>query len=62
MQTECIPDLFGFVPVEGRNVLAAFDGGSLTSDAGAMLLGATDRIIRLIEQFTGCFADHVRPN
>ena len=27
MLTECIPDLFGFAPVEGRNVVAAFDGG-----------------------------------
>ena len=43
MQPECIPDLFGFVPVEGRRVVAAFDGGSITSDAGALLLGATDR-------------------
>ena len=31
MQTECSVDLFGFVPVEGRKVVAAFDGGALTS-------------------------------
>ncbi len=35
MQTDCISDLFEFVPVEGRPVVAAFDGGSITSDAGA---------------------------
>jgi hypothetical protein len=34
--------LFGFAPVEGRRVEASFDGGSITSDAGALLLGATD--------------------
>ena len=35
MQTDCIPDLFGFGVVEGRPVVAAFDGGgSITSDAG----------------------------
>lgn len=34
MQTECIPDLFGFVAVERRAVIAAFDGGGMTSDAG----------------------------
>jgi hypothetical protein len=45
MQTDCIPDLFEFVPVEGRPVVAAFDGGSITSDAGALQLGATDRAI-----------------
>jgi hypothetical protein len=58
MQTECSADLFGFVPVEGRAVVAAFDGGAMTSEAGAMLLGATDRQIRVIERFAGCFTDH----
>jgi hypothetical protein len=58
MQTECSADLFGFTPVEGRNVVAAFDGGQMTSDAGAMLLGATDKQIRLIERFAGCFTDY----
>jgi len=57
MQTECSADLFGFAPVEGRKVVAAFDGGSMTSEGGAMLLGATDRQIRLIERFAGCFID-----
>ena len=39
-------------------VVAGFDGGKLTSDAGAMLLGATDRAIGLIARFAGCFKDH----
>jgi hypothetical protein len=38
MPTECTPDFFGFPSVEGRDVIAAFDGGSITSDAGALLL------------------------
>src|SRR5947199_10801083 len=58
MQTECSADLFGFARVEGRAVVAGFDGGRMTSDAGAMLLGATDRAIGLIERFAGCFRDH----
>lgn len=58
MQTECTPDLFGFAPVEGRRVEAAFDGGLLTSDAGALLLGATDRVLGLIDRFSGCFVDN----
>jgi hypothetical protein len=58
MQTECSADLFGFAPVEGRKVVAGFDGGTMTSEAGAMLLGATDRQIRMIERFAGCFTDH----
>ena len=43
MQTECSRDSFGFTAVEGREVVAAFNGGAITSDAGALLLGATDR-------------------
>jgi len=37
--------------------VAAFDGGSITSDAGAMLLGARDRAIGLIDRFAACFRD-----
>lgn len=57
MPTECISDLFGFSSVEGRRVVAAFDGGAVTSDAGALLLGATDRAIGLVERFAVCFDD-----
>src|SRR3954471_14134380 len=55
MPTQCSADLFGFAPVEGRRVEAAFDGGAVTSDAGALLLGATDRVIDLVGRFTACF-------
>lgn len=61
MLTECSADLFGFAPVEGRAVVAAFDGGAITSDAGALLLGATDRVIGLMARFAGCFHDERRP-
>jgi hypothetical protein len=46
--TECSATLFEFAAVEGRQVVAAFGGGAITSDAGALLLGETDRAIRLI--------------
>jgi hypothetical protein len=39
MPTECSAQSFDFGAVEGRYVEAAFDGGLLTSDAGALLLG-----------------------
>ena len=60
MPTECSRDLFGFAPVEGREVVAAFDGGAITSDAGALLLGATDRAIGMMERFATCFHDERR--
>jgi hypothetical protein len=57
MPTECNSVLFDFPPVEGRHVVAAFDGGKITSDAGALLLGGTDRVIRLTDRFASCFID-----
>ncbi|PSO09529.1 IS1380 family transposase, partial [Sphingobium sp. AEW4] len=48
MPTECSAKSFEFARVESRSVVAAFDGGSVTSDAGSLLLGATDRAIRLV--------------
>src|SRR2546430_17080554 len=61
MPTECSPELFEFAPVEGRNVVAGFDGGAITSDAGALLLGATDRAIGLVDRFAECFIDRRDP-
>ena len=61
MRTQCSRDLFGYEVVEGRQVVAAFDGGKVTSDAGALLLGATDRAIGLTARFAACFLDHRAP-
>ena len=57
MPTECSATLFEFAPVDGRQVVTAFDGGVITSDAGALLLGATDRAIQLTARFAACFTD-----
>jgi hypothetical protein len=57
MPTQCSRDLFGYEVVEGRQVVAAFDGGEVTSDAGALLLGATDRAVGLVTRFAACFDD-----
>lgn len=60
MPTECNADLFGFAPVGSRRVEASFDGGSISSNAGGLLLGATDRAIRLVDRFAACFQDSRR--
>src|ERR1044072_2178318 len=57
MPTECSAERFDFGIVEGRCVEAAFDAGLVTSDAGALLLGATDRAIDLVRRFASCFHD-----
>src|ERR687893_2284486 len=61
MPTECSPALFDFASVEGRRVVASFDGGAITSHAGALLLGATDRAINLVGRFAACFRDARMP-
>src|SRR5712672_4390520 len=60
MLTEFCAELFDFGTVEGRAVEAAFDAGLVTSDAGALLLGATDRAIGMMARFAGCFHDERR--
>ena len=62
MQTQCSVKPHHFARVESRSVVAAFDGGTITSDAGALLLGATDRAIDLVSRFAGCFDDRRRPD
>jgi hypothetical protein len=57
MTTDCSTNLFGFTDVDGREVVAGFDGGAITSDAGALLLGAADRAIGLMDRFATCFHD-----
>ena len=57
MPTECSLRTMLFAPVEGRRVVADFAGGAITSDAGALLLGATERAIGLVDRFASCFAD-----
>ena len=50
MQTECSQDSFDFASLGGRKVTAAFDGGAITSNAGALLLRETDRVLGLSRQ------------
>ena len=57
MPTDCSPTLFEFAPVENHAVIASFDGGRITSDAGALLLGAADGVIGLTRRFAACFKD-----
>jgi hypothetical protein len=58
MQTQCISDRFEFEGFDGRRVVAAFDGGAISSDAGALLLRHTDKAIDLFSRVAACFADY----
>ena len=57
MQTERSTALGGFQPVDGRAIVAAFDGGTVTSDAGALLPGRADAAVGPVDRFAACFSD-----
>jgi len=61
MQTQCSAEQFEFSCVERRRVVAAFDGGRVTSDGGALLLKRTDEAIGLIDRVARCFRDARTP-
>ena len=61
MPTECSPKLFAFKAVERRAVVAGFDGGDITSNAGALLLGQVDQGLSLVRRFAECFTDRRDP-
>jgi hypothetical protein len=42
-------------------VVASFEGGRITSDGGALLLGATDRVLDLTQRLAACFKDERDP-
>src|SRR5450755_4965115 len=61
MQAECTPKQFEFEAVERRSIVAGFDGGAITSNAGALLLGQVDRGLGLVRRFAECFTDRRDP-
>lgn len=61
MNAQCIQRTFPFHPLGRREISGSFDGGHITSDGGGLLLRETERVLRVIEQFAGCFTDHRDP-
>jgi len=59
--TECTQSSFEFQAHFSRQVVARFDGGTMTSDAGAVLLRETDRRLGLLPRLAGCFEDRRQP-
>lgn len=55
--TQCSQSGFEFEAHLSRQVVASFDGGAMTSDAGALLLRSTDRRIGLLSRLASCFTD-----
>ena len=61
MPTQREPHSFVFQGCQRRRVTAAFDGGSITLNAGALLLREIDRFVRLFDRVAACFTDHRDP-
>jgi hypothetical protein len=53
---------FAFPPVQRKKVVAAFDGGRLTSDGGVMLLAAAERRFGIADKLAALVADPRDPN
>jgi len=61
MTTDCTPQQLEFQGVGRRRVVASFDGGTLSSDGGALLLGEVERRRGILRQFAACFHDRRHP-
>ena len=59
--TECSQASFAFGQHFRREVVARFDGGAITSDAGGLLLRETDRRIGLLGRLAACLEDRRDP-
>ncbi|HEV2222971.1 MAG TPA: IS1380 family transposase [Candidatus Acidoferrales bacterium] len=55
--TECNQSSFGFEASGRREIVARFDGGTISSDGGAFLLRQTDRRLNLLPRLAECFLD-----
>ena len=59
--TECIQFRLAFASAGKREVVAEFNGGTISSDGGALLLRETNRRINLLGRFSQCFLDGRNP-
>src|SRR6202795_3065505 len=59
--TECKPKPFEFHPLGSREVVAQFDGGDITSDAGGLMLREVEQRTGILQKFGGCFTDYRNP-
>ena len=47
-----------FGKLNGRQVIANFEGGRITSDAGIVLIAELDKKLKITDRFSKCFQDH----
>jgi hypothetical protein len=59
--TDCTQREMRFEGPGRRKIVARFDGGTISSDGGALLLGEVERQTRIVDRFAACFRDHRDP-
>ena len=62
MQPECTSEKLVFQGCGRREVIAKFNGGTITSDGGALLLKQVEAKRKIIKQFAACFTDYRAPD
>ena len=62
MTTECTAQPIVLQAENGRTLVARFDGGTICSDAGVILLKRVEQATGIIRQFAACFTDHRDPD
>lgn len=61
MATQCTEGKLIFHDLDSRDVVARFDGGEITSDAGAILLREVEKRTGILGRMSECFEDHRDP-
>ena len=59
---ECNQSGFGLEASGRREIVARFDGGTISSDGGAFLLRQTDKRLNLLARLAECFLDGRNPD
>src|SRR5262245_66533982 len=62
MRTACTSRDLAFQPLGQRDVVGRFDGGTISSDGGCLLLGEAERLTGTLRQLAACFTDHRDPD
>lgn len=60
--TQCNQPEFRFEGPGRREIVARFDGGTISSDGGAVVLADVERKTGIVRRFADCFRDHRDPS
>ena len=54
--------VINFSKPKGKEIIANFEGGLITSDAGIIWIGELDKKLGITEKFANCFRDYRHPS